>query len=147
MNSIGLELNPHNPWVKHSMLYKRLHGFLSYIHAAFVSLSDPIGMDTGMYLVLKEQFLEDIPKAKVELEWNPMSTAPKSIEFGATIREATPRILLRCGDEAVVVAYWDLYYAPGGNGYQEGLSPWREATSGDSISLFFSTPPNGWLRI
>jgi len=82
-------------------------------------------------------------------EWQPMETAPKG--GGAELVTdpnwvQPPRILLRFGDEAVSVAYWDWYYAEGGNGYTDGFA-WIEPCSGEQLNLHYSTPPDGWMPL
>lgn len=73
--------------------------------------------------------------------WQPMDTAPKPEGV-----ERAPRILLRFGDEAVSVAYWDWYYAEGGAGYIDGFA-WIEPCSGDPLNLHYNAPPDGWMPL
>lgn len=71
------------------------------------------------------------------MEWQSIETAPKG---------DADRVLLRFGDEAVSVAYWDLYYAEGGNGCTNGFA-WVEPCSGDPLDLHYSTAPDGWMPL
>jgi hypothetical protein len=82
-------------------------------------------------------------------QWQPMETAPKpSAEPIKDLRSAKPppRVLLRFGSEAVSVAYWDWYYAEGGNGCTDGFA-WIEPCSGEALNLHYSTPPDGWMPL
>ena len=77
--------------------------------------------------------------------WRPIEEAPKGggadrITDPAWVKP--PRILLRFGDEAVSVAYWDWYYAAGGNGFA-----WIEPCSGELLNLHYSSPPTHWRPI
>lgn len=56
------------------------------------------------------------------------------------------RIILRFGSEAVSVAYWDDYYAPGGRGCTDGFA-WIEPCSCDPLNLHYSNDPDGWKPI
>ena len=83
------------------------------------------------------------------MEWQPIETAPKG--GGAELVTdpqwvEPPRILLRFGDEAISVAYWDWYYAEGGRGFN-GKSAWIEPCSGDQLSLHYTNPPTHWMPI
>lgn len=88
-------------------------------------------------------------------DWQRIDTAPKGgfpegfsgdrlVTDPAWVRP--PRILLRFGDEAVSVAYWDWYYAEGGNGCTNGFA-WIEPCSGEKLDLHYSTPPTHWMPI
>lgn len=70
------------------------------------------------------------------MEWLPIDSAPKRGE----------KILLRFGEEAVSVAYWDEYYADGGSGCTDGFA-WIEPCSGEPLNLHYSASPDGWLPI
>ena len=81
--------------------------------------------------------------------WQPIETAPKG--GGAeTVTDPKwvepPKILLRFGDEAVSVAYWDWYYVEGARGYTDGFA-WIEPCSGEPLNLHYSTPPTHWAAI
>jgi hypothetical protein len=81
--------------------------------------------------------------------WRPIETAPKG--GGAELVTdpkwvEPPRILLRFGDEAVSVAYWDWYYAEGGAGYRDGFA-WIEPCSSEPLNLHYSTPPTHWMPV
>jgi hypothetical protein len=83
------------------------------------------------------------------MDWQPMETAPKG--GGADLVTDPnwvnpPRVLLRFGDEAVSVAYWDWYYAEGGGGYRDGFA-WIEPCSGEPLNLHYTTPPDGWIAL
>ena len=62
----------------------------------------------------------------------------KSLEPGT-------RILLMFAGEQVSVAYWDLYYAPGGRGYR-GLEAWVEPVSGELLQGEYGLPI-AWMQI
>lgn len=81
--------------------------------------------------------------------WRPIETAPKG--GGAEMRTDPrwvdpPKILIRFGDEAVSVAYWDWYYAEGGHGCTTGFA-WVEPCSGETLDLHYTTPPDGWMPL
>ena len=46
------------------------------------------------------------------------------------------KILLRFGNEAISVAYWDAYYADGGRGCTDGF-PWIEPCSGEALNMHY----------
>jgi hypothetical protein len=82
-------------------------------------------------------------------KWLPIESAPKG--GGAELVTdpswvEPPRILIRFGDEAVSVAYWDWYYAEGGRGYRNGFA-WIEPCSGDPLDLHYTTPPTHWVPL
>ena len=81
-------------------------------------------------------------------DWQPMEAAPKGngdiVEMAADPNWIEPpQILLRFGDEAVSVAYWDWYYAEGGLVFTDGFA-WIEPCSGEPLNLHYTTPPTGW---
>lgn len=83
------------------------------------------------------------------IEWQPIKTAPKGggadrVDDPKWVKP--PRILLRFGDEAVSVAYWDWSYAEGGDGYRDGFA-WIEPCSAEPLNLHYSTPPDAWAPI
>ena len=82
-------------------------------------------------------------------QWKPIETAPKGV-CAQTITDPEyvepPTLLLRFGDEAVSVAYWDWYYADGGAGCTDGLA-WVEPCSGDQLNLHYSTAPTHWMPL
>ena len=89
------------------------------------------------------------PQSGKKEGWLPIETAPKG--GGAELVTdpkwvAPPKILLRFGDEAISVAYWDWYYAEGGSGHTNGFA-WVEPCSGDPLNLHYSTPPDGWMPL
>ena len=80
--------------------------------------------------------------------WQPIESAPK----GGGTKLVTdpnwvepPQILLRFGDEAVSVAYWDWYYAEGGHGYTDGFA-WIEPCSGEPLNLHYREGPIEWME-
>lgn len=92
--------------------------------------------------------VRDFLRAPVD-DWQPMETAPKGggaerVDDPAYV--TPPRILLRFGTEAVSVAYWEAYYAEGGNGCTDGFA-WVEPVSGEPLNICYSTEPNGWMPI
>lgn len=82
-------------------------------------------------------------------DWLPMDSAPKGSGMGLVTTPdyiEPPRILLRFGAEAVSVAYWDWYFAEGGDGCTDGFA-WIEPCSGDPLNLSYTTPPDAWMPI
>lgn len=82
-------------------------------------------------------------------EWQPIEAAPKG--GGAELVTdpnwvQPPKILLRFGDEAISVAYWDWYYAEGGYGHTNGFA-WIEPCSGEPLDLHYNTPPTHWMPL
>lgn len=83
------------------------------------------------------------------MDWMPIETAPKG---GGAIYTTDPnwveppKILVKFGDEAISVAYWDWYYAEGGGGYTDGFA-WVEPCSGEPLNLHYSSNPDGWMPL
>jgi len=65
--------------------------------------------------------------------WQPIETAPKDGGIDAQ------RVLLLFANGDVSVAYWDLYYAEGGRGYQ-GCDAWIEPVSGELLANQYNEP-------
>lgn len=87
--------------------------------------------------------------APVPSGWQSMDTAPNG--GGAELVTdpkwvEPPRILIQFGDEAISVAYWDWYYAEGGNGCTDGFA-WVEPCSAEQLNLHYTTPPTGWMPL
>lgn len=82
-------------------------------------------------------------------DWQPMETAPKGGGADDT-RDCAwvepPKILLRFGEESISVAYWEWYYAEGGDGFTNGFA-WVEPCSGEPLDLHYTTEPDGWLSL
>ena len=83
--------------------------------------------------------------------WRPINTAPKG--NGDAIRDRhdldyveAPKILLRFGDEAVAIGYWDWYYAEGGRGFRDGFA-WVCQEFGEPLNLKYSTAPTHWASL
>jgi len=90
-------------------------------------------------------------------EWQPIETAPK----GGGAEMVTdpewvepPHILLCFADEPepvessrVVIAYWDWYYAPGGDGYRGDGSAWVIAFEGETTDRHFGNEPTHWMPL
>lgn len=55
----NLKLNPENPWSYTSGLHKRFSGFISYMTMAICALFAPVEVDKAVYVVLKDQFIDD----------------------------------------------------------------------------------------
>ena len=107
------------------------------------------GPDSYHCLPLSEFERAALISALRQMCWQPIETAPK----GGGAKYVTdpkwvepPKILLRFGNEAVSVAYWDWYYAEGGHGYRDGFA-WIEPCSSEPLNLHYSTPPDGWMPI
>ena len=82
------------------------------------------------------------------MKWLPIETAPKGGGAARTddpewIRP--PRILMRFGGGEVSVAYWDWYYAEGGNGCTHGVA-WVEPVSGEQLCDHYGIP-DGWMPL
>jgi hypothetical protein len=82
-------------------------------------------------------------------EWKTMDSAPKGggaerVDDPAYVE--SPRILLRFGEEGVSVAYWDWYYAEGGDGCTDGVA-WMSCPGAERLSDYFSTAPTHWRHL
>ena len=81
-------------------------------------------------------------------KWQPIETAPKgggaeSVTDPAWVEP--PRILLALEDGGMAIAYWDWYYAEGGNGYTDGRA-WIDANSGEVLSHIAPNPTH-WMPL
>jgi hypothetical protein len=81
-------------------------------------------------------------------EWNSMDTAPKG--GGADLVTdpeyvKPPLVLLLFPADKVSVAYWDWYYAEGGNGCTDGVA-WIEPISSEPLHMYYEEPI-GWLPL
>lgn len=80
--------------------------------------------------------------------WLPIATAPKG---GGAERTDDPKwveppeLLMAFEDGTIEICYWDWYYAPGGNGYTEGVSAWIGA-SGEQVARF-QGDPIAWMPL
>ena len=81
--------------------------------------------------------------------WQPIETAPKG---GGAERIDDPkwidppRILAWSDMRGITIVYWDWYYAPGGNGYEEGRSGWVD-WSDAGASLTEADTPTHWMPL
>ena len=77
--------------------------------------------------------------------WMPIESAPK---------DAAVLVTFASGDipegqvtmPGVMVAHWDAYYAPGGNGYDGTADGWTEAHSGEGCHLHYGHPTH-WMPL
>lgn len=72
-------------------------------------------------------------------EWRPIAEAPKDAPVLVTFApgDIPERQMTMPG---VMVAYWDAYYAPGGNGYDGAGDGWTDAHSGEGCHLHYGNP-------
>src|SRR5690606_40885925 len=83
--------------------------------------------------------LLDALEAAREDGWQPIETAPK---------DASVLVTFDAGDipnaqmtmPGVMVAYWDAFHAPGGNGYDGSGDGWTDAHSGEGCHLHYGYP-------
>lgn len=92
-------------------------------------------------------------KDRTMSEWMPIETAPKGggaerVDDPAWVDP--PRIMLHFADEgpeATVIAYWDWYYASGGQGHYDRCSGWVVSHTGETTDLHFGTQPTHWTPL
>lgn len=72
-------------------------------------------------------------------EWQPIETAPReeSVLVTFAAKDIPEGHMTMPG---VMVAYWDAYYAPGGNGYDGQSKGWVDAHSGEGCHLHYGHP-------
>lgn len=96
-------------------------------------------------IIIAPALLDDVPRG-----WRDIASAPKGSEDIDGTRDPAyvkpPRILLRFGNEAVAIAYWDWYYAEGGHGYRDGFA-WIGPECGEPLNLHYSAAPDGWMPL
>jgi len=81
----------------------------------------------------------DIIASAFRPQWQPIETAPKDASVLVTFtRGDIPE-----GQKSmpgVMVAYWDAYYAEGGNGHDGVGNGWTDAHSGEQCHLHYGHP-------
>ena len=81
-------------------------------------------------------------------KWQKIETAPKGSGTGSVCDPQyvePPRILLLFEEGYTSVAYWDWYYADGGNGY-DGGDAWIEPLSGEKLDMHYDSPTH-WMPL
>ncbi len=101
--------------------------------------------DNEEAVIIDPALLDDVPRG-----WRDIASAPRGSEDIDDTRDPAyvkpPRILLRFGNEAVAIAYWDWYYAEGGHGYRDGFA-WIGPECGEPLNLHYSAAPDGWMPL
>lgn len=83
------------------------------------------------------------------MDWQPIETAPRGGGAELVTDPAwvePPRILLVV-EGKVVIAYWDWYYAPGGNGNNGTNSGWVLDMTAETLDLHFGKEPTHWMPL